>query len=80
MRPPRAVEVFCERDRPEFVRGEAFAGRVVQAAGPWRVQGEWWSESPYARDYYDAQLSDGCVYRLFCDLATRSWFVDGVYD
>jgi len=80
MRPPRAVEVFCERDRPEFVRGEAFAGRVVQAAGPWRVQGEWWSESPYALDYYDAQLSDGCVYRLFCDLATRSWFVDGVYD
>jgi protein ImuB len=80
MRPPRAVDVFCERDRPEFVRGEAFAGRVVQAAGPWRVQGEWWNERPYARDYYDAQLSDGCVYRLFCDLGTRSWFVDGVYD
>ncbi len=80
VRPPRAIEVFCERDRPEFVRGEAFAGRVVQAAGPWRVQGEWWSASSYARDYYDAQLSDGCVYRLFCDLGTRSWFVDGVYD
>jgi protein ImuB len=80
VRPPRAVEVFCERDRPEFVRGESFAGRVVHAAGPWRVQGEWWSAGGYARDYYDAQLSDGCVYRLYCDLMTRGWFVDGIYD
>lgn len=80
MRPPRAVEVFCERDRPEFVRGENLAGRVVQAAGPWRVQGEWWSDGTYAREYYDAQLSDGGVYRLYCDLTTQSWFVDGVYD
>jgi hypothetical protein len=74
------VEVFCARDRPEFVRGENFAGRVVHAAGPWRVQGEWWSEGTYARDYYDAQLSDGCVYRLYCEPGTQSWFVDGVYD
>ena len=80
VRPPRAVEVFCERDRPEFVRGDGLAGRVVQAAGPWRVHGEWWSEGGYARDYYDAQLSDGCIYRLYCELGTRSWFVEGIYD
>jgi len=80
VRPPRVVEVFCERDRPAFVRGETFAGRVVEAAGPWRVQGDWWSEGSYARDYYDAQLSDGGVYRFYCDLTTRSWFVDGIYD
>jgi protein ImuB len=80
VRPARAVEVFCARDRPEFVRGAGFAGRVVHAAGPWRVQGEWWSDGRYARDYYDAQLSNGCVYRLYCDLPTHSWFVDGVYD
>jgi protein ImuB len=80
LRPPHAVEVFCARGRPDFVRGDGLAGRVVHAAGPWRVQGEWWSESGYARDYYDTQLSDGCVYRLYCDLGTRSWFVDGVYD
>jgi len=80
VRPPQAVEVFCARDRPEFVRGPRFAGRVVHAAGPWRVHGEWWSDGRYSRDYYDAQLTDGCVYRLYCDLATRSWFVDGLYD
>ena len=80
VRPPQTVEVFCERDRPAFVRGAGIAGRVVHAAGPWRVQGEWWSDDPYARDYYDAQLSDGGVYRLYCDVPTQHWFVDGVYD
>jgi len=80
VRPPQAVEVFCERDRPAFVRGAALAGRVVQVAGPWRVQGDWWSDGRYARDYYDAQLGDGGVYRLYRDLATHDWYVDGFYD
>lgn len=79
-RPAQAVEVFCERDRPEFVRGEHLAGRVVHLAGPWRVHGDWWNDSSYSRDYYDAQLSDGGVYRLYRDAPTQSWFVDGCYD
>jgi hypothetical protein len=52
----------------------------VHAAGPWRVQAQWWKDARYARDYYDAQLSNGCVYRLYRDLAAPGWFVDGVYD
>jgi protein ImuB len=80
LRPPRAVEVFCDRDRPDFVRGRGLGGRVVGAAGPWRVQAEWWSEDGTARDYYDLQLSDGGLYRCFRDLGSGGWFVDGVYD
>jgi protein ImuB len=80
LRPPQAVEVFCQRAKPDFVRGENIAGRIVHFAGPWRIHGRWWSEDRYARDYYDAQLGDGGVYRLFCDLRTGEWFVDGIYD
>ena len=72
--------MHCQRDQPDYVRGEGIAGRVVHLAGPWRVHGRWWSADRYARDYYDAQLSDGGVYRVFCDLRTGEWFVDGVYD
>jgi protein ImuB len=81
LRPPAAVQVFAERDAPSFVRGPGFGGRVVGAAGPWRVVGEWWSEAALARDYYDLQLSDGGVYRCFRELGgDGGWFVDGVYD
>ncbi len=78
LRPPRPVEVFADRDRPDFVRGEGLGGRVVGAAGPWRVVGEWWSDGAFARDYYDLELSDGGLYRCFRE--NGRWFVDGVYD
>lgn len=80
LRPPREIEVLCQRDRPQLVRGESICGRVVQAAGPWRRQGNWWDERRYARDYYDAQLSDGGVYRIYRDLETARWFLAGSYD
>jgi len=80
IRPPQAVEVFCMRDYPEFVRGARFAGRVVHAAGPWRVQTDWWNEQATTRDYYDVQLSDGGVYRLYHERVRREWFVEGIYD
>jgi protein ImuB len=90
IRPARLLEVFEDGGRLDFVRLVApgrddtsayrCQGRVVSAAGPWRVQGEWWKESAFHRDYYDLQLSDGAVYRVFFDRDHAQWFVDGVYD
>jgi protein ImuB len=83
-RPPSTIEVVCDRGRPDFVRGsgsaEKFGGRVVHLAGPWRLSGEWWRESSFSRDYYDAELSDGCVYRIYHEHGSGNWFADGVYD
>jgi len=78
LRPPRPIDVFCDRDRPDFVRGDGLGGRVVGAAGPWRMVAEWWSDVGFARDYYDLELTDGGVYRCYREGAR--WFVDGVYD
>jgi protein ImuB len=78
VRPPQPVEVFCSRGRPDFVRGDGLGGRVVAAAGPWRIAAEWWGDAPCARDYYDLELSDGGLYRCFAE--RESWFIDGVYD
>ena len=80
LRPPRPIEVFSDRGRPDFVRGTGLGGRVVGAAGPWRLAGEWWRADAYIRDYYDLELSDGGVYRCYRDGASERWFVDGVYD
>ena len=80
LRPPRPLEVFSERDVPCFVRGSGLGGRVVAVAGPWRIAAEWWRDLPYARDYYDLELTDGGLYRCYREAATGSWFVDGMYD
>ncbi len=86
VRPPRELEVFEDGGRLDFVRptanGNGFhcQGRVVMSAGPWRVHGEWWKDEPCRRDYYDVQLSDGAVYRIYYDAARTKWFVDGYYD
>lgn len=83
-RPPASIEVVCDRGRPDFVRGsgatEKFGGRVVTLGGPWRLSGEWWRDSSFARDYYDAELSDGGVYRIYRERQSGEWFADGVYD
>ena len=80
LRPPQPVEVYCDRGRLDFIRGAGISGRVVHLAGPWRVQSDWWNEQASTRDYYDVQLSDGGVYRLFCERGRQAWFVDGAYD
>lgn len=73
LRPPRAVRV---RGRVQNVDGLD----VVQHAGPWRLFGEWWGERCFARDYFDVELRDGTLYRLYHNLEDDSWYLDGVYD
>jgi hypothetical protein len=34
----------------------------------------------FIRDYYELALEDGGVYRVFRDLNSHKWFLDGTYD
>ncbi|HKC50172.1 MAG TPA: hypothetical protein VKF60_05215 [Myxococcota bacterium] len=84
LRPPRPIRVHGG-DPPVYVSlqlrvPDTEGGRVRNAAGPWRLFGEWWGEGRFARDYWDVELSDGGVYRLYHDLASDSWWADGIYD
>lgn len=86
LRPPRPAQVFQESGKIAYVRAPGLGGRAVVTGGPWRIEAEWWTEHPCRRDYYDVQLSDGGIYRLYRELATRRtpvgerWFIDGCYD
>lgn len=81
LRPPVAAEVHVSRGMPVWLRSAISSGDVVQAAGPWRTTGRWWSEGDrYALDHFDVQVSDGTVLRLCFDWHGRSWRIDGVYD
>jgi protein ImuB len=54
------------------------AGTVRVASGPWTLEEAWWSDAPTTRAYWDVELTNGGVYRVFTE--GTSWFVDGMYD
>ncbi|MCS7183505.1 MAG: hypothetical protein NZ869_10405, partial [Thermoanaerobaculum sp.] len=78
--PPRPARVTVAEGKPVAVRVGEQGGVVVAWAGPYRTQGAWWDENPFARDDFDVATADGVVWRVFYDRKTKRWFADGVYD
>ena len=79
-RPALKVEVLLDGGAvPSALSGDGISCRVVVAAGPYRVRGEWWSRNGFARDYWDVHASDGALYRIYRDRGGR-WFLGGYYD
>jgi protein ImuB len=77
-RPPLMARVTLASGQPSFLAAERIRGRVLERAGPWRTSGDWWTSDPWSRDEWDIALSDGALYRIYCEI--RGWFVEGSYD
>jgi protein ImuB len=77
-RPARSARVALASGQPSFVAADGIRGKVLEFAGPWRTSGDWWTVDPWSRDEWDIALSDGALYRLYCN--PRGWFVEGSYD
>jgi protein ImuB len=74
-------------------KNKSVYGKVVCAAGPWRTTGEWWRADAWARDEWDVAIEKGStmegglrgqrlqvLYRIYRELRSDSWFVEGIYD
>jgi protein ImuB len=84
-RPPRYAQVLVVNHQPVRVISPMVSGRVVMAKGPWRTSGEWWLQNAlnsgaWNRDEWDLALESGGVYRIFRELDSGRWFVEGAYD
>ncbi|MGC9950131.1 MAG: hypothetical protein ABSF64_27520 [Bryobacteraceae bacterium] len=78
IRPARAARVQMASGQPVHVQAEGVRGHVTAAAGPWRTSGDWWTADPWARDEWDVAISDGGIYRIYCEQGR--WFLEGCYD
>lgn len=74
---PRRVQTVSAEDE---ARRPRIAGEVRVASGPWGLEERWWTPAPLAREYWDVELRQGGLYRIYRDRATGAWFADGVYD
>ncbi|WP_263357720.1 DNA polymerase Y family protein [Acidicapsa ligni] len=83
-RPSVPADVEKNRGAPRRIRFQGKGYRVLQASGPWRRSGEWWTHEHWGRDEWDLVLdraeSGRLVVRAYRDLVTGRWYVDGEYD
>lgn len=77
-RPPLAATVELKNDRPARITASGIHGKVLNASGPWRTSGNWWTPAAWNRDEWDIALADG-VYRIYRE-PKQHWFIEGCYD
>ncbi len=61
----------------------SLGGDVVWAAGPWRTSGDWQEPQPWDREEWDIAVHNEAgvaLFRIFRDVLSGSWFVEGSYD
>ncbi len=76
-RPPLPATVSLDGNRPLRLSAPGIHGKVLNAAGPWRTSGDWWTKTAWNRDEWDIALSNGTLYRIYRD---SNWYVEGSYD
>jgi protein ImuB len=82
-RPPQAIGVVLIGTAPTRVFWEGQRYAVREIAGPWRVNGQWWSEANWCREEWDVRLATDTaerVCRIAFDPRSRCWYVQGTYD
>jgi protein ImuB len=77
-RPPLAATVELVNDRPARITASGIHGKVLNAAGPWRTSGDWWTTTSWNRDEWDITLSTA-IYRIYRE-PNQHWFLEGTYD
>ena len=83
-RPPSSAKVELRGNVPAAIFFNGARAKITNASGPWRSGGEWWSKNgSWQREEWDVEL-DGrggkAVYRIFRDVQSGQWFVQGMYD
>ena len=78
LRPPLSASVTLTVGRPAHLQSERLTAKIVTSVGPWRSSGEWWTQHPWIRDEWDAELPDGTLCRLSHEGST--WWLEGIYD
>lgn len=87
-RPPLRAIVDAEQGWPTQIsawgKQRSVYGKVVNLAGPWRTTGDWWRDG-WARDEWDVTVqsrnnAEQALYRIYRELNTNTWFVEGNYD
>ena len=73
---PRGTRVQADdRGRPRAVLFEGAMRDVAAVQDRWRIDDEWWRETPVSRMYYQLQLEGDRVITVYQDLLGGAWWL-----
>ena len=75
--PIQSILIFKEGIPERLITGKTIR-RVTDAAGPWRLSGDWWNADSWDREEWDLGLANGMVCRVAH--IGNEWFLEGFYD
>jgi protein ImuB len=78
---PQTLEVVCiaPDGPPQFVWLDGRRERIVNHAGPERIETLWWRGPSLRRDYYRIAVESGSHLWTFRRLTDGRWFLHGVF-
>jgi protein ImuB len=87
-RPPLRAIVEVNKGLPIQIsawgKQRSVYGKVINLAGPWRTTGDWWRNDCWARDEWDVAVESNrdqqAAYRIYRELNSGNWFIEGNYD
>ncbi|HET9802411.1 MAG TPA: DNA polymerase Y family protein [Candidatus Acidoferrum sp.] len=95
-RPPLAANVEMSQGKPVRLMCDGVSRPILAFAGPWKTNGDWWSETVWARHEWDVKVqvlrpkrtvetgqfeeNEIALYRIYKDQVANCWFVEGIYD
>jgi protein ImuB len=86
-RPSRVLSCPTTLDVEVTAEGELLAARlggrrrrVTAMVGPERLSGDWWSEAPYSRDYYQVHFEGVGPAWVFRDGRDGRFYLQGLFD
>jgi protein ImuB len=91
-RPPQRAKVQTRNGKPVRISphqvnsSRLVSGKIICASGPWRTSGDWWRTDIWARDEWDIAVTDSTpeqgevLCRIYRELQSEEWFIEGIYD
>ncbi len=72
---PRPIRVTTNSaGQPVTVNVRGLTRRVAHVLDFWRIDDEWWRETPISRVYYHLEYENGGIDTIYQDLVTGEWF------
>ena len=73
LNPPRPVQVVSRNGHPVGITVGGRQRRVLEVQDVWRVEDEWWRDTPIRRHYYQVLLDGGSILVLYHDDIAGEW-------